>query len=148
MSAPESESGVLTTCDECGAAFPAGESCRGRFDELLALDHSRTEPWGSRHGLAFAAFTLQHSRAASHEMVERCLDMLRRVYVAGEDRMKVYTTMRDSHVRALASSPCQMPPLAPMSFSFTIADMGDFGAESYADNLDEWCRATLDAWAQ
>jgi catechol 2,3-dioxygenase-like lactoylglutathione lyase family enzyme len=27
---------------------------------LLALDHSRQEPWGSRHGVAFAAFALQH----------------------------------------------------------------------------------------
>ena len=52
-----------TRCDECGARYTEpGDSCQARFDQLLALDHSRQEPWGSRHGLAFAAFALQHPR--------------------------------------------------------------------------------------
>jgi hypothetical protein len=136
------------TCEECGAVLTDGITCRERFDELLALDHSRTEPWGSRHGLAFAVFTLQHAPSASHEMVERCRDMLQRVYVNGEERHQVYTTLRASHARPLASSPCQMPPIAPHGFAFTIADMGDFAADTYVANLDAWCRATLDAWSR
>jgi hypothetical protein len=47
-------------CPECGATYSEeGDSCAARFDQLLALDHSRREPWGSRHGQAYAAFALQ-----------------------------------------------------------------------------------------
>ena len=147
MSVPDAAGAIQRVCDECGASISGGMSCRERFDVLLALDHSRTEPWGSRHGIAFAVFTLQHSKSASHEMVERCLDMLRRVYVDGEDRLKVYTDMRDAHARTMSSSPCQMPPIAPYVFAFTIDDMGDFSADTYVENLDACCRATLDAWS-
>src|ERR1051326_7998235 len=51
----------MVRCVECGAEYESDEdSCVARFDRLLALDHSRQEPWGSRHGQAFAAFALQH----------------------------------------------------------------------------------------
>src|SRR5712664_2891954 len=47
-------------CPQCGAVYPPPPtSCADQFAVLLALDHSRREPWGSRHGLAFAAYSLQ-----------------------------------------------------------------------------------------
>jgi len=49
----------MTRCPECGASYATeDDSCSARFERLLALDHSRQEPWGSRHGQAFAAFAL------------------------------------------------------------------------------------------
>ncbi len=66
-------------CPECGAAYQAaGDSCGARFDALLALDHARREPWGSRHGLAFAAFALQHP-AAHAASLDRAWAALHRV---------------------------------------------------------------------
>ena len=48
-------------CPQCGGALASpDDSCASRFDTLLALDHSRQEPWGSRHASAFATFALQH----------------------------------------------------------------------------------------
>ena len=134
------------SCDQCGA--PVAD-CVERFHALLALDHSRAEPWGSRHGLAFAVFTLQHSRDASPETVQRCREMLHRVYVLGEDRTRVASEFR----RRGASDDVDLSKLVgdkqpPEGFAFTIVDMGDFGAESYAANLDAWCRATLAAWSR
>ena len=66
---------MSATCNECGARYGnSTDSCVVRFDQLLALDHSRREPWGSRHGLAFAVFALQHpqrypagTRVRAHE---------------------------------------------------------------------------------
>jgi hypothetical protein len=34
----------------------------------------------------------------------------------------------------------------PRIFALTIADMGDFEAETYQVKLDAWCKATIDAW--
>ena len=136
-------------CDQCGAQVRPDASCVERFDALLALDHSRAEPWGSRHGLAFAVFTLQHSRNVSAETVERCREMLHRVYVLGEDRMHVANSFR----RKAHSADISVPRLGaghciPNIFAFTIDDMGDFAAETYVVKLDAWCRATLAAWSQ
>jgi Family of unknown function (DUF5946) len=140
---------IQRVCDQCGAAITSNASCAERFDVLLALDHSRTEPWGSRHGLAFAVFTLQHSRGVSPEAVQRCWEMLHRVYVLDEDRSKVANDLR----RRGAFIDVTLPNLAaayqaPNIFAVTIDDMAEFAAESYALNLDAWCRATLEAWSR
>ena len=72
-----------TRCEECGAEYPEpADSCQARFDQLLALDHSRQEPWGSRHGLAFAAFALQHPRRFPAASVAQSRARVERVVVA------------------------------------------------------------------
>lgn len=103
-------------CEECGATYAsAEESCASRFDELLALDHSRTEPWGSRHGLAFAAYAAQHPQRYGPASAAHGLATLRRTYGEGE------------------------------LLGVTIADLGSFPAESYAADLDRWCRSVVAA---
>ncbi len=147
MSTPDAAPQLQQVCGECGAALSQGEPCRARFDSLLVLDHSRTEPWGSRHGLAFAVFTLQHSTGASFEMIERCIEMLWRVYVRGEDRLQVVEALRrGQRTPASALPPMRARPDIPNVFAVTIDDMRDFPAATYAADLDAWCRATLDAW--
>ena len=62
----------MGSCEDCGASYAAPDvDCSMRFDELLALDHSRREPWGSRHGLAFCAFALQHPRTYDRDVLQR-----------------------------------------------------------------------------
>lgn len=137
------------TCPQCGAVYrSAADSCQSRFDTLLALDHSRQEPWGSRHGSAFAAFVLQHAAGQSREMLERCWMLLHRIWVGGEDPRAVAYALRRIENGELEPSP--MPPLpmdagAARSFRVTIADLGEFEAESYPRLLEDWCRATLEA---
>ena len=69
-----------------------------RFELLLALDHSRAEPWGSRHGQAFAAFALQHPvrHAASLDVA---WELLYRVYCGPEGN--------DAFGRHAPRAPCQ-----------------------------------------
>jgi hypothetical protein len=124
-------------------------TCAGRFAALLALDHSRQEPWGSRHGLAFAAYTLQHPATQSHESLEQCWLMLCRVYVAGDNPMRVTRALRAYGGRV--PKDWDVPPFPkratpPSAFETTIADLGAFAAADYATRLDEWCRATLVGW--
>ena len=85
----------MHACPQCGAVFENdSDSCESRFHALLALDHSRREPWGSRHGSAFAVFTLQHPLGRSREMLERCWTLLHRIVVAGDDPHAIARTLR------------------------------------------------------
>jgi hypothetical protein len=137
------------TCTACGARYKAADdSCASRFDFLLALDHGRTEPWGSRHGLAFSVFALQH--AARHPAsLDVAWRMLCRVYLH-----RVEHTLMAAELRSAISSPASAPPIPPRTTplapapSVTIADLGDFAAEHYAERLDAWCRATLEWYGQ
>lgn len=124
-----------------------GDSCAVRFDALLALDHSRREPWGSRHGQAFAAFALQHpvTHAASLDLAWVALW---RIYVAGESPAAVFGALvahRGKIPRADKNVPARPAARAIMP-SITIADLADFAAETYPTRLDAWCRATLASW--
>ena len=134
-------------CPECGASYDAdGDSCAARFEQLLALDHSRKEPWGSRHGQAFAAFALQHpARFASS--LDHAWTALHRIYVSNEQPRFVFDRLRVRRAEALAewnaprrsARPVKTPPV-------TIAQLGAFDAGTYAEGLDEWCRAALVMW--
>lgn len=134
-------------CPECGASYvAAGDSCAARFEALLALDHSRREPWGSRHGQAFAAFVLQHP-AAHAGSLDRAWAALHRIHVAGEAASRVFGAL----VAAAGATPGGWgtpPRTASMlgSPAVTIADLGDFAAATYPERLEAWCRAALAAW--
>lgn len=128
-------------CSECGAEYSdANDSCVVRFHTLLALDHSRREPWGSRHGQAFAAFALQHpdTHAAS---LDAAWDSLLRIYTHGESPAHVFRTTRAEH---RVDTP--RPEYRSRAPTLTIADLDDFAAETYAERLDVWCRASLASW--
>jgi hypothetical protein len=132
-------------CEECGARYQdANDSCQARFDQLLALDHSRQEPWGSRHGLAFAAVALQHPRRFPPASVARSRELITRVVLAREPLAAVVAEFRAQPQAVSATPP---PPLAP-PFAVTIADLGDFPAETYQEDLLRWARAAVGAPSQ
>lgn len=49
----------MAMCEDCGARL-GNKTCAELFLDLLALDHSRQQPWGPLHGVVTAAFFLQH----------------------------------------------------------------------------------------
>lgn len=138
------------SCPQCGGVLESpDESCASRFDTLLALDHSRQEPWGSRHGSAFAAFALQHPAGRSREALERCWTLLYRIWIAGEDAQAVAHALRripKGDPGHSAEPPLSADAEAPRSFRVTIADLGGFDAVTYPQRLEDWCRATLEAF--
>ncbi|HZE07658.1 MAG TPA: DUF5946 family protein [Gemmatimonadaceae bacterium] len=135
------------SCPECGARYTnADDSCAARFDALLALDHSRREPWGSRHGQAFAAFALQHP-ATHPKSLDSAWEALYRIYCLNERPALVFADLR-AH-RAKRSSGVEVPPRpteGAKSPTVTIADLTDFAAATYAERLDAWYRSALVAW--
>ena len=141
-----------TTCPQCGAVYEnADDSCAQRFSALLALDHSRQEPWGSQHGSAFAAFTLQHPEGQPRALLERCWIMLHRIWVARDDPQFVIRTLRDvenGRPHRWTVPPLPVDAARPRRPRVTIADLGEFDAAGYPGQLEAWCRATLEALAQ
>lgn len=144
-------------CPDCGAQSPdPADSCALRFDALLALDHSRQEPWGSRHGLAFAAFALQHPSRFRGATRDRAYAMLVAAYRRGEPLSHVMREARRAQAGGgvatatpVPSSPAMSASAPPHperpSFAITIHDLGAFDEATYAVLLDAWCRATLNA---
>lgn len=134
-------------CPDCGGPTKEGLSCGDRFDRLLALDHSRREPWGPRHGLAFAVYALQHAGRFDRSTRERSWLILYRVYRLGDDPVRLVDAVR-RHPRPTPEA-FGVPPLPDRpdggTFPMTIADLGRFEAARYADDLDAWCRSTLTA---
>ena len=134
---------------QCGAVYDqSGDSCAERFAALLALDHSRREPWGSRHGSAFAAYMLQHPAGQSSELLERCWTLLYRIWIAGDDPQYVARALRQLDAGSAPSwSVPPLPPGAalPRRSRVTIVDLDAFDAGLYPVLLEDWCRATLEA---
>ncbi len=137
---------TMSQCPECGANYDvSGESCAIRFAALLALDHSRQEPWGSRHGQAFSAFVLQHPETYASSL-DRAWSALYLIYAMRTDPRYVFSVLR-AHPHGNPSG-WTVPPRPTQWTQFpeiTIIDLGDFAADTYPDQLDAWCRATLAA---
>jgi Family of unknown function (DUF5946) len=141
---------MTTPCAQCGALFTdSAASCAERFDVLLALDHSRLQPWGSRHGLAFSTFALQHPEGRTPAQLAACWTMLYRVWIKGDNRAKLAAAMRAR--QDMSPEEWGVPSLPPVPaagtrYAVTIADLGEFNEETYAAKLEEWGRATLASW--
>ena len=139
---------MTAPCPGCGAVYASEDAtCAQRFEALLALDHARVEPWGSRHGLAFSGFALQHPDRFARDVLERAWLILFSVYVKGRSPSRVIAALR----RAGKTVPdWGLPPLPAVrsatAFAVTIADLGSFAAETYAADLDRWCQAALAGW--
>ena len=130
-------------CEDCGARFSdEGDSCAQRFELLLALDHSHQEPWGSRHGLAFAVFVLQHPGRYETATAARAYELLMRVFERGETLDYVIRDLR-ARGRGGADTDYHPPTRGAGPFPVTIADLGEFAASEYAVDLDRWCRSTV-----
>lgn len=134
-----------SVCEDCGARYQSeGDSCAIRFDQLLALDHSQKEPWGSRHGLAFAVFALQHPSQYGEATRARSLELLERVFLRNEP---IHFVIKE--FRSLGSDMTSGElPAKTGPFSYTIADCGSFEADDYVEQLDRWCRTTLSHFLQ
>jgi hypothetical protein len=137
-------------CAQCGATYAdPTQSCEQQFDKLLALDHSRVQPWGSRHGLAFSTFALQHPDGRTPGQLAACWIMLYRVWMKGDNRAKLAAAMRarqDMSPEEWGVPSLPKTPPAGTKYTTTIAHLGEFDADSYVHKLEEWGRATLAAW--
>ena len=143
---------AANACPECGAMYPdSAHSCTERFQTLLALDHSRREPWGSRHGIVFSCYSLQHPLQQPPEVLERAWLVLHRLVAEGDDSTRLFAGLRRSKEARPAdwnAPPLPSPPTPGGPYDTTIADLGDFTAADYPALVDAWSRATYERWRE
>jgi hypothetical protein len=153
------EDQAMRRCLECGAPV-SPRSCDDLFRELLALDHSRQEPWGPLHGIAVACFFLQHSSrlsAAVRALHWALLDAYLRGGLAAAAPMTERVRQLNSHRRGgrapRAGDYPGAPPfpggVPPRHYGTTIADValdGTFPAAGYDERVRSWATDTMSAW--
>jgi hypothetical protein len=133
---------------EVPAPDPA-QPCAERFNALLALDHSRQEPWGSRHGIVFSCYALQHPLQQPPEVLERSWLILHRLVVTRDDPVRLFAGLRrGTEIRPADWNvpPLPSPPAPGGPYHITIADLGDFMTPDYPALVDAWARATYERW--
>lgn len=141
----------MNACPECGAA---GESpCEELFHRLLALDHSRREPWGPLHGVAVACYHLQHPDSLPGGAHDFTLRLLRAHVESGPEAARKLTEgarRANSHRNRQSEHAAGAPRKgAPSGFAFTIAEAsggGHFPVEGHPERVRAWAEATLSAW--
>ncbi|PSK96987.1 hypothetical protein CLV30_12475 [Haloactinopolyspora alba] len=133
---------MTSACPQCGG--PGGtDRCRALFDQLLALEFGRGEPWGPLHGVTVPAFALQHPGRFAATDPNAWLTSLH-VYVTHglESASRMWTGAAGRGLPVVAG----LPPVArmPHPFTVTIADVAgpdrDFPADGHADRVDRWVR--------
>ncbi|MGI6877129.1 DUF5946 family protein [Amycolatopsis sp. 3B14] len=134
-------------CAECGGAGP----CEELFHVVLALDHSRREPWGPLHGVTVACFLLQHPSRVPERDRGRNWAIVRAFADGGRPAVAGLTAAvrrANSHRARGALPEFDAPPGGAGSFEVTIADVaqdGTFPAAGFEERVRAWARATLDA---
>ncbi len=149
---------AVTRCPECGApARP--HSCEDLFGAVLALDHSRREPWGPLHSVTVSCYLLQHpSRlpeaararpwAVLHTYLDGGLPAVTRL-AEGARRANSHCGRGVQPSEAFPGSP--PPPLTtpPTAFSVTVNDVahdGTFPADGFPERVTAWAEAVISAW--
>lgn len=116
------------------------------FEVLLALDHSRREPWGPLHAVAVACYRLQRTEVQIRS--DDPLIEILRAFLAG-GRPSLVTAV--ARLRGAGMHASEGASLAvPAGFDMTILDVsvdGSFPAEGYEQRVRRWAATTLAAWA-
>ncbi|MFI9318639.1 DUF5946 family protein [Kitasatospora aureofaciens] len=161
MTDPRGELGEGGECAECGA-----RGCEELFHGLLALDHSRAEPWGPLHGVSVSCFLLQHpgrlpadGGAAARGLLGAYLDggqpaverLVGRARAANSHRVKGGAAPGGAAPDGAAQGPAVRPGReAPQGgFAVTIEQValgGTFPAAGFPARVRAWAAATLDVW--
>ncbi|MFD7450504.1 DUF5946 family protein [Kitasatospora sp. NPDC059827] len=141
----------MEICGECGA-----RGCPELFHRLLALDHSRAEPWGPLHAVSVSCFLLQHPGRLPGDGGAGARGMLR-AYLDGGlpavERLVGRARRANSHrvtggaAPGGAAHPAQEAPRG--GFAVTIEQVavdGAFPAEGFAERVGVWASVTLAAW--
>lgn len=103
-----------------------GVTCGELFDTLLALDHSRRQPWGGVHGEVVACYFLQHPGAPR----------------APAETAPLYEILERFAARGLPPS----VTTAETSTAVTIHDVavdGSFPAAGHRERVQRWAAAIL-----
>jgi Family of unknown function (DUF5946) len=131
-------------------------TCPDLFLGLLALDHSRRQPWGAYHGVSVATYLLQHPSLSAPAMLPAQWSMVNVFAQDGIAAVQAFAAARVARNRGgsrQTGEPAADVDLGhpPGAFAVTIADVsvdGSFPAAGFQARVALWVQATIEAWTQ
>ncbi len=146
---------MTDACAQCGAGISDGDTCRTRFDALLAIELAFPPAFGAVHHLTVACYSLQHPEG----YVGAALAMWRQMLAQSMDGVATpKELLREARRRfegpARVREKNAVPPAWwPTTWPLTAADAlppasESAGAQGHIDRVRRWAasvRATLDA---
>ncbi|WP_076970991.1 DUF5946 family protein [Streptomyces sparsogenes] len=148
----------MKPCPECGAPMDP-RSCDELFHALLALDHSRQEPWGPLHGVSVSCFLLQHPSRVPADDGAMAWALLRAYLEGGLGEVnRLVGRARRGNSHRVKGEPSRVSRDAALPhrdalrsrFSVTIKDVavdGTFPAVEFTQRVEAWAAATVEAWS-
>jgi hypothetical protein len=148
----------IVRCRECGGDAAAAP-CAELFLRLLALDHSRAQPWGGLHAVNVACYFLQHPSLLARPQLDAQWAVVMLFLDDGLDALAARTAAavrRNSHRHGgrhveASGGRAGLPPGVPApDFAVTITDVavdGTFPAEGFPQRVGRWAAATRSGWA-
>ncbi|GAA4424086.1 hypothetical protein GCM10023169_20470 [Georgenia halophila] len=141
-----------TTCAECGGSNDLG-ICEDHFMTLLALDHSRVQPFGRFHGVNVACYFAQHpsrckasalpaQRAIVAAFVNQGIEAVHAMQNAAVRRNSHSSRAAPSAVNDHCEGKVLLPPFAVAIENVSVD--GTFPAGGYEDRMIEWAEATVE----
>lgn len=146
---------MTARCPECSGTWAMGR-CSELFLGLLALDHSRRQPWGAYHGVSVATYSLQHPSLSTAAVLGgqwRLVTVFAQDGIAAVQRFTAGLAARN---RGAGVGPRESPLVGvdfdhpPAGFAVTISDVsvdGSFPAAGFEARVAAWVQATVEAWS-
>jgi hypothetical protein len=130
-----------STCPQCGAIFPCGETCQARFEACLALEYENPATYGAVHLLTVACYMLQHnlySRQGWLETRQMVAKTLHSEITPAEIRTK-YQRRLDSGQRKWSMTKGEkLEEFDLIRWSCTIASVQLDNPEQYVATVRQW----------
>lgn len=131
-------------CPECGAA---GELCKTRFDECLALEFTDVG-YGAVHHLTVSAYMLQHSSQLTREgwlherelLREFLVDNKPPAFIRKQNRDLVDSGKRTFKIKSRDGRRI----ILKSAWTRTILDVRAEDAETYCADVNAWARSVLE----
>ncbi len=137
---------MLYKCPRCGAQFPAGETCRDRFDLCLAKEFEEPTSSGSVHHLTVACYMLQHnlySRQAWLEAREMVAQFIRQGRAPSDVRRQNRKRLDSGRRRWSVTKGAKMAGLDGVVWTRTLADVRLDTPDLYCADVKLWAEGVL-----
>jgi hypothetical protein len=134
------------TCPLCGGEFPAGETCRERFDACLAREFENPATYGAVHHLSVACYMLQHnaySRDGWMETRNMLAQFIREGAPPAGIRRRNRSRLDSGHRTWSVTQGAKLSEFDTIVWTRTIADVRLDDPEVYGADVKLWAASLL-----
>ncbi len=135
-------------CTECGADVSNDQTCRARFEALLASDYGGVAEAAAVHALTVLTYQLQHPSGVKPWYLASGYDVMRRIFGRGEDWRAVLQGVRQASgsdigqrwKQTVSAVPAGVVT-SPVPGEMTIGDIDPAAPVGHADRVLAWARS-------